>query len=78
MLLGEVLVGCGYLQRDQLNHALITWQQWYRRAASTRDDPYAVAVPPPLITRSSGLRQSWLRWTGRVRRQMALLGDVRR
>lgn len=78
MLLGEVLVGSGYLQRAQLNHALITWQQWYQRAASTRDDPYAAAVPPALTTRSGGLRQRWQRWTRRLRRQVALLGDAQR
>lgn len=34
MMLGDVLVGCGYLQREQLNRAMLEWQQqyemWYR------------------------------------------------
>lgn len=34
MLLGDVLVKCGYIQREQLNRALVEWQQqyetWYR------------------------------------------------
>lgn len=29
MLLGDVLVHCGYIQREQLNRALVEWQQQY-------------------------------------------------
>jgi tetratricopeptide (TPR) repeat protein len=29
MLLGDVLVRCGYIQREQLNRALVEWQQHY-------------------------------------------------
>lgn len=29
MLLGDVLVLCGYIQREQLNRALVEWQQQY-------------------------------------------------
>lgn len=29
VLLGDVLVRCGYLSREQLNHAMLEWQQQY-------------------------------------------------
>jgi hypothetical protein len=60
MLLGEVLVDSGILSRDSLNHALIGWQQWYQRAATTRDDPYIATKIIPLRTRRKIWGQAWL------------------
>jgi hypothetical protein len=32
VLLGDVLVRCGYLTREQLHHTIIEWQQQYNMA----------------------------------------------